>query len=217
MHNALCLEGQIDGTVRRRHQHADDSHGDRIPVKQTDLSRHAKVSEEGHVKLARFLERDAPHNIAQRGAEKNTQQQIGSREDKVPKRLPHPIIDVTANLQRDSPEDQRPKNEEESQIIAGKGNPEEPRKGDKHNSPEGHEPYLVPRPERTNRRDHLPALGGCSGNNEMQESRAKVASVQRHIDDQGERQYRVPDLNHDVAPVRDEFRDPPGKERASQE
>jgi hypothetical protein len=106
------------------------------------------------------LRGNAPHDIAQCRAEKNSQKQIGHRKDEVPERLPHPVIDMTANLQRNSTKYQRPKNKKESQIVTGKGDPKEARKGDEHDSTEGDQPYLVPRPKRPNGRYQLPALGG---------------------------------------------------------
>jgi hypothetical protein len=137
MHWTIRFKGQVGRAVGRNDDHADNPHRNRIPVEQPDIPTHSKICKKGHVELAILLERNTTDHVVQSSAEKNSQEHVRDRKYKIPEGLPHPIIDMAADLQRNATKNQGPENQKESQIVAREGGPQETRKGNKHHSAKG--------------------------------------------------------------------------------
>ena len=89
------------------------------------------------MELAVFLERNATHDIAQSGAEKNAQEQIGHRKYEIPEGLPHPVFNMAANLQRNAPRINDQENEKKGlDNSRGESGHQKARKSDKRDAAE---------------------------------------------------------------------------------
>ena len=51
----------------------------------------------------------------------NGEQEAGDDKDEIPETLPHPVLDMPADLKRHSTQQQAPENEKKREVVAGKG------------------------------------------------------------------------------------------------
>src|SRR5258705_8582351 len=58
------------------------------------------------------------------------------------------------------------------------------------------EPHFVPRPQRPDRRNHLPPLLGRSSDKPVEHSSTEIASIQGHVDDEHQADNAVPRCDH---------------------
>lgn len=113
-----------------------------------------------------------------------------------PKPLPEAIIDVSTNFDGDTAQNEAPQNQEEGKIITGEGRSHEPRKYRDQRAAKTHKPHFMPRPQRSDRCNHLPSLLGRSRDRALEDSSAKIAAIQRHVGDQHETDNAIPGGSH---------------------
>src|SRR6266567_1528704 len=93
----------------------------RVPIEQSDVTADVEVCEEGN-------------------------QEIGADENEIPIRLPKAIVDVSADFERDTAQNQTPQNQKEGEIVTGKSRSHQAREDRDQCSAETEEPYLMPCP-----------------------------------------------------------------------
>src|SRR5213082_3467521 len=91
-----------------------------VPVEQADVTADVEVCEEGHREIAVRVQRHSARYVAGGCAEKNRKQEIGADENEIPIRLPKAIIDVAADFERDTAQNQTPQNQKEGEIVTSK-------------------------------------------------------------------------------------------------
>ena len=160
MHGAFRLEREIGRAVRRERDGGEERNRYRIPVEQSHVAAWREIGEEGHGERAVGSKRNTAGHVARRRAEEDGQKRIGEHEDEIPEPLPHAIVDVAADFQRDSAQYQTPQNEKEREVIAGKGGCQKLGEYREHGAAETDQPHFVPGPERTDRGDDLTAFFG---------------------------------------------------------
>src|SRR4029077_7320973 len=106
-----------------------------------------EIGEERHRERAVGSKRHAASHVARRRAEEDCQKRIGKYEDEIPERLPHAIVDVAGDFQRDSAQYQTPQNEKEREVIAGKGGCQKLGENGEDGATETAQPHFVPGPE----------------------------------------------------------------------
>src|SRR5438132_13844230 len=129
-------------------QHYDGENRDRnrVPIEQAQRATHIEVREERHREIPLCVNRNAARDIAGSRAKKDCEKKIRNDEIEVPVSLPKPIIDMAANFERDTAQNQTPQNQKESEIVTGKSRSHQAREDRDQCSAEPEEPYLVPRP-----------------------------------------------------------------------
>src|SRR5580765_3840171 len=110
------------------------------------MATHIEVREEGHREIAVRIQRHSAGNVAGGCAEKNRKPEIGADENVIPIRLPKAIVDVSANFERDTAQNQTPQNQKEGEIVTGKSRSHQAREDRDQCSAETEEPYLMPCP-----------------------------------------------------------------------
>src|SRR4029077_20962705 len=105
-----------------------------------------EVGEEGHRKIAVGIKRNSARDVTSGCAEKNRKQEIGADENEIPIRLPKAIVDVSADFERDTAQNQTPQNQKEGEIVTGKSRSHQAREDRDQRSAEPEEPYLMPCP-----------------------------------------------------------------------
>src|SRR6266581_4186707 len=91
----------------------------RVPIEQSDVTADVEVCEEGHREIAVRIQRNSARYVAGGCAEKNRKQEIGADENEITIRLPKVIVDVSADFDRNSAQNQAPQNQKQGQIITG--------------------------------------------------------------------------------------------------
>src|SRR5256886_11256997 len=104
-------------------QHDDRENCDRygVPVEQADMAAHIEVGEERQREIPLCVNRDGARDVARGGTEKNREKKIGNNEIEVPISLPEAIVDVPADFDRNSAQNQTPQNQKQREVITGKG------------------------------------------------------------------------------------------------
>src|SRR5436190_11664895 len=131
-----------------RCQHDDRENCDRysVPIEQSDMAAHIEVGKKRHREISLRVERNAARDVAGGCAEKNRKQEIGADENEIPIRLPKAIIDVSADFERDTAQNQTPQDQKEGEIVTGKSRSHQAREDRDQCSAEPEEPYLMPCP-----------------------------------------------------------------------
>src|SRR6266446_5902125 len=93
----------------------------RVPIEQSDVTADVEVCEEGHREITVRIQRNSACDVAGGCAEKNRKQEIGADENEIPIRLPKAIVDVSADFDRNSAQNQAPQNQKQGQIVTSKG------------------------------------------------------------------------------------------------
>src|SRR6266404_9601823 len=129
-------------------QHDDGENCNRngVPVEQTDMAADIEVGEKRHREIPLGVNRDATRDVARSCTEKNREKKIGNNEIEVPIPLPKAIIDVAADFDRHSAQNQAPQNQKEGEIVTGKSRSHQAREDRDQCSAETEEPYLMPCP-----------------------------------------------------------------------
>src|SRR5439155_27263850 len=138
----------------------------------------------------------AARDVARSCTEKNREKKIGKNEIEVPISLPEAIIDVPADFDRNSAQNQAPQNQKEREVVACKGRRHQARENCEQSSAESKQPHFMPRPQRSNRRDNLATFVRRLRNNPVQHAGAEVTSVQNDVYDQHETNDGVPYGEH---------------------
>src|SRR5436190_14389386 len=110
------------------------------------MAAHTKVGEKCHREISLSIKRNAARNVARSCTEKNREKKIGKNEIEVPISLPKAIIDVPADFDRNSAQNQAPQNQKEGEIVTGKSRSHQAREDRNQCSAETEEPYLMPCP-----------------------------------------------------------------------
>src|SRR5690349_13969030 len=117
-----------------------------VPVEQADMTADVEVREKRHCEITLGIKWNAARDVTCSRAEKDREEKIGKDEIKIPIRLPKPVVDVAANLDGNSPQNQAPQNQKECEIVAGESRCHQAREDRDQCSTETKEPYLMPRP-----------------------------------------------------------------------
>src|SRR5437660_1494242 len=107
---------------------------------------HIEVGEKRHREIPLCVNRNATRDIAGSRAKKDCEKKIRNDEIEVPVSLPKPIIDVPADFERDTAQNQAPQNQKKGEVITGKGRSHQARENCDQCSAETEEPYLMPCP-----------------------------------------------------------------------
>src|SRR5205085_8336939 len=150
------LEREIRRAMSCQHYDGKNRNRNRVPVEQADMAAHIEVGEERHREIALCVNRNTARDVARSCTEKNREKKIGKNEIEVPISLPEAIVDVSADFERDTAQNQTPQNQKEGEIVTGKRRRHQTREDRDQCSAETEEPYLMPRPQRSNRRYNLP-------------------------------------------------------------
>src|SRR5438046_920887 len=118
----------------------------RVPVEQADMAANVEVGEERHREIPLCVNRNTARDVARSCTEKNRAKKIGKNEIEVPVTLPKAIVDVSADFERDTAQNQTPQNQKEGQIVTGKSRSHQAREDRDQCSAETEEPYLMPCP-----------------------------------------------------------------------
>src|SRR5437764_2711081 len=182
--------------MSRQHHGGENCNRNGVPVEQTDMAAHIEVGEKRHREIPLCVKRHAARDVPRSGPKKNREEKIGKNKIEVPISLPEAIIDVSADFERDTTQNQTPQNQKEGEIVTGKRRRHQTREDRDQCSAETEEPYLMPRPQRSNRRYNLPTFARRLRNNPLQHAGAEVTSVQNNVDDEHETNEGVPDSDH---------------------
>src|SRR6266536_6470469 len=182
--------------MRRQHDNGENCNRNGVPVEQADMAAHIEVGEKRHREIPLSVNRNAARDVARSCTEKNREKKIGKNEIEVPISLPEAIIDVPADFDRNSAQNQAPQNQKKREVITGKSRSHQTREDRDQCSAETEEPHFMPRPQRSNRRDNLATFVRRLRNNPVQHAGAEVTSVQNDVDDQHETNDGVPYGDH---------------------
>src|SRR5438477_4747948 len=160
-----------------QHYDGKNRNRNRVPVEQADMAAHIEVGEESHREIPLCVNRNAARDVARSCTEKNREKKIGKNEIEVPISLPEAIVDVSADFELDTAQNQAPQNQKKGEIVTGKSRSHQAREDRNQCSAETEEPYLMPRPQRSNRRYNLPTFARRLRNNPLQHAGAEVTSV----------------------------------------
>src|SRR5438046_1953297 len=129
-------------------QHDDGENCNRygVPVEQADMATHIEVREKRHREIPLCVNRNTARDVARSCTEKNGEKKIGKNEVEIPIHLPKTIVDVAADFERDTAQNQTPQNQKEGQIVTGKSRSHQAREDRDQCSAETEEPYLMPCP-----------------------------------------------------------------------
>src|SRR5207247_10444353 len=141
--------------MRRQHDNGENCNRNGVPVEQADMAAHIEVGEKRHREIPLCVNRNAARDVARSCTEKNREKKIGKNEIEVPISLPEAIIDVPADFDRDSAQNQAPQNQKEREVVACKGRRDQARENCEQSSAESKQPHFMPRPQRTNRSNNL--------------------------------------------------------------
>src|SRR5260370_25796620 len=84
------------------------------------MAAQTKVGEKRHRKIPLCIQWNSARDVARSCAEKDRKQEIEADEIAVPIRLPKAIVDVSADFERDTAQNQTPQNQKEAEILTGK-------------------------------------------------------------------------------------------------
>src|SRR3954454_24211914 len=105
-----------------------------------------EVGEKGHREIPLCVKRNAARDIAGSRAKKDSQKKIRNDEVEVPVSLPKAVVDVAADFERNTAQNQTPQNQKEGEIVTGKSRSHQAREDRDQSSAETEEPYLMPCP-----------------------------------------------------------------------
>src|SRR6266404_7659541 len=114
--------------MRRQHDDGENCNRNGVPVEQADMAAHTEVGEKRHREITLRVNRNAACDVARSCTEKNREKKIGKNEIEVPISLPQAIVDVSADFERDTAQNQAPQNQEEGEIVTGKSRSHQSRK-----------------------------------------------------------------------------------------
>src|SRR6266576_1771974 len=132
--------------MRSQHYDSENCNRNGVPVEQTDMAAHSKVGEKRHREIPLRVNRNTARDVARCCTEKNGEQEIGADENEIPIRLPQSIVDVSADFERDTAQNQTPQNQKEGEIVTGKSRSHQAREDRDQCSAETEKPYLMPCP-----------------------------------------------------------------------
>src|SRR4029077_20629739 len=124
---AFRLQREIGRAVSRQHHSGYHRNRNRVPVEQADVTADTKIREEGHREIAVGIERNSARNVSRGRAKKNGEQKVGKDEIEIPVSLPKSIVDVAADFERDTAQNQTPQNQKEGEIITCESRSHQPR------------------------------------------------------------------------------------------
>src|SRR6266498_4811411 len=129
-------------------QHDDRENCDRygVPVKQAHMAAHIEVGKKRHREISLRVERHAARDVTGGGPEKNREEKIGKNKIEIPITLPQAIVDVAADFERDTAQNQAPQKQKQGQIITRERRRHQAREYCDQCSAETEEPYLMPCP-----------------------------------------------------------------------
>src|SRR5438128_1964612 len=113
--------------MRRQHDNGENCNRNGVPVEQADMAAHIEVGEKRHRKIPLCVNRNAARDVARSCTEKNREKKVGKNENEIPISLPKAIIDVSADFERDTAQNQTPQNQKEGEIVTGKSRSQQAR------------------------------------------------------------------------------------------
>src|SRR6266436_5198911 len=126
--------------MSRQHHNGENCNRNGVPVEQTDMAADIEVGEKRHREIPLCVNRNAARDVARSCTEKNREKKIGKNEIEVPISLPEAIIDVPADFDRNSAQNQAPQNQKQGQIITGERRRHQAREDREQSSAETEEP-----------------------------------------------------------------------------
>src|SRR5438105_12001721 len=132
--------------MRRQHDDGENCNRNGVPIEQADMAAHTEVGEKRHREIPLCVNRNAARDVTGGGPEKNREKKIGKNEIEIPIRLPKAIIDVPADFDRNSAQNQTPQNQKQGKVITSKSRSHQAREDRDQCSAETEEPYLMPCP-----------------------------------------------------------------------
>src|SRR6266436_9540483 len=132
--------------MRRQHDNGENCNRNGVPVEQADVTAHIEVGEKRHREIPLCVNRNAARDVTRSRAEKNGEKQTGKDEIEIPIRLPKPVIDVAADFERDTAQNQTPQNQKKREVVTGECRSHQSREDRDQCSAETEEPYLMPCP-----------------------------------------------------------------------
>src|SRR6266496_6807318 len=127
--------------MRRQHDNSENCNRYGVPVEQAHMAAHIEVGKKRHREISLRVERHAARDVTRSCTEKNREEKIGKNEIEVPISLPKAIIDVPADFDRNSAQNQAPQNQKQGQIITGERRRHQAREDREQCSAETEEPY----------------------------------------------------------------------------
>src|SRR6478672_6290203 len=167
-----------------QHYDGENRNRNRVPVEQAHMPTHIEVRKKCHREIPLGIKWNAARNIARGRAKKNSEKKIGKNEIEVPIRLPKAIVDVSTDFERDTAQNQTPQNQKEGEIVTGKSRSHQAREDRDQCSAETYKPNFVPRPEWSDRSNHLPSFLGRSRDEPVKHPGAKVSAIENDVDNQ---------------------------------
>src|SRR5438876_11853739 len=132
--------------MRRQHDNSENCNRNGVPVEQADMAAHIEVGEKRHREIPLCVNRNAARDVARSCTEKNREKKIGENEIEVPISLPQAIVNVSADFERDTAQNQAPQNQKKGEIVTGKSRSHQAREDRNQCSAETEEPHLMPCP-----------------------------------------------------------------------
>src|SRR3954468_5867132 len=99
--------------MSRQHDDGENCNRNGVPIEQADMTADIEVSEERHREIPLCINRNAACDVARSCTEKNREKKIGKNEIEIPISLPEAIIDLPADFERDTAQNQAPQNQKE--------------------------------------------------------------------------------------------------------
>src|SRR5215469_3677576 len=121
VHWTLRLQCKVGRAMSCQQANRKNGHGDRVPIQQTHIAVDSEVGEKRHRKIRLSIKGNAANEIARRGAKKESQEKVRKDKDKIPKSLPEAIVNVTANFDGYTSQNETPQNQNQRQVVTGEG------------------------------------------------------------------------------------------------
>lgn len=177
-----CLQLDPQGTVHHQRQQGEHADQDGVPVENSGLFAQPEIRPQGFKEVAAGIERNAADDIPKSRAEKNTEEQAGEGEYKIPERYPHHAPDMIAEFDGGSAEDQEPKYDQKRQVEAAKAAGVKSGES-KIKSPTGSkEPDLVAIPHRADAGEDLSAFFRSTPDEQVNGAGAKIEAIEQNVD-----------------------------------
>src|SRR4029077_9536883 len=127
------------------------------------------------------VQRNAAHDVGQRGAKEDGQKQARDAKQKIPKRIPHPADDVIAKFDGGATQDQQPQNNHQWQIESAEPAGVENGKGKIKRASGRQQPNFVAIPDRPDRSQDLAPLLVSLGHQQMDGTGTEIEAVQQDV------------------------------------
>jgi hypothetical protein len=112
----------------------EDPDEDGVPVENPDRVARGEIGEKLEAEPSFGVERHSTQEIAERRSEEDGKENARNPKKEIPGRAPDTILDVTAELDRNAPQDQAPEDQEDREVEAGDAGRQHAREGHEQSS-----------------------------------------------------------------------------------